>query len=326
MMKLFNIQKVAGLALVLAGFVSGMYAQEKNDAIVIFNQGVELMKANDPKAIETFEKCIALCEQIGDSASDIRSKAVSVVPGLYYKNAYNLLKTEKNIPAAIASSKIALKVAEKYDDPNVVVSAEQLLIQSYTSMASDFITAKNNEKALQAFDSVLMINPEHLPSIYNKALMYRSMSNTEKFTETIDLYLGKLKAAGDESKLEQPNKVARDYFRVAGGKANKANKLAEAVDLLTKASNYGLDNNLCYQFASVYNKQKKFDQAAEYAQKGLDLEPQTTPESKAKYYYELGTAQAGKGDTAAACESLKNAMYGPFIQAAKAQRTNMKCQ
>lgn len=325
-MKLFNIQKVAGLALVLAGFVSGMYAQEKNDAIVIFNQGVELMKANDPKAIETFEKCIALCEQIGDSASDIRSKAVSVVPGLYYKNAYNLLKTEKNIPAAIASSKIALKVAEKYDDPNVVVSAEQLLIQSYTSMASDFITAKNNEKALQAFDSVLMINPEHLPSIYNKALMYRSMSNTEKFTETIDLYLGKLKAAGDESKLEQPNKVARDYFRVAGGKANKANKLAEAVDLLTKASNYGLDNNLCYQFASVYNKQKKFDQAAEYAQKGLDLEPQTTPESKAKYYYELGTAQAGKGDTAAACESLKNAMYGPFIQAAKAQRTNMKCQ
>ncbi|MFO7370015.1 MAG: hypothetical protein R6X09_07090, partial [Bacteroidales bacterium] len=230
MMKLFNIQKLAGLVIVLAGFASGMYAQEKNDAIVIFNQGVELMKANDPKAIETFEKCIALCEQIGDSAADIRSKAVSVVPGLYYKNAYNLLKTDKNIPAAIAASKIALKVAEKYDDPNVVVSAEQLLIQSYTSMASDFITAKDNEKALQAFDSVLMINPEHLPSIYNKALMYRSMSETDKFSETIDLYIGKLKAAGDESKLEQPNKVARDYFRVAGGKANKANNLAEAVD------------------------------------------------------------------------------------------------
>ncbi|MFO7369080.1 MAG: hypothetical protein R6X09_02290, partial [Bacteroidales bacterium] len=294
--------------------------------IVIFNQGVELMKANDPKAIETFEKCIALCDQIGDSAADVKAKAVSVVPDLYYKKAFNLLKTDKNIPAAIAAAKVTLRIAEKYNDPNVIVSAEQLLVQAYTNMASDYINAKDNLNAILEFDSVLMINPEHLPSIYNKALMYRSMSDTEKFTETIDLYLGKLKAAGDESKLEQPNKVARDYFRVAGGKANKANNLAEAVDLLTKASNYGLDNNLCYQFASVYNKQKKFDQAAEYAQKGLDLETQTTPEAKAKYYYELGTAQAGKGDTAAACESLKNAMYGPFLPAAKAQRTNMKCQ
>ncbi len=325
-MKLFNIQKLAGMTIVLASFVSGMYAQEKNDAIIVFNQGVELMKANDPKAIETFEKCIALCDQIGDSAADVKAKAVSVVPDLYYKNAFNLLKTDKNIPAAIAASKVTKKVAEKYDDQTVVVSAEQLLVQAYTNMASDFVTAKDNDKAIQAFDSVLMINPDHLPSIYNKALMYRGMSNTEKFTETIDLYISKLKAAGDESKLEQPNKVARDYFRVAGGKANQANKLAEAVDLLTKASNYGLDNNLCYQFASVYNKQKKFDQAAEYAQKGLDLEPQTAPEAKAKYYYELGTAQAGKGDNAAACETLKNAMYGPFLQAAKAQRTNMKCQ
>ncbi len=325
-MKLFNIQKLAGLAVVLAGFVSGIYAQEKNDAIVIFNQGVELMKANDPKAIETFEKCIALCDQIGDSAADVKAKAVSVVPDLYYKKAFNLLKTDKNIPAAIAASKVTKKVAEKYDDQTVVVSSEQLLVQAYTNMASEYVTAKDNAKAIQAFDSVLMINPEHLPSIYNKALMYRGMGNTEKFTETIDLYIGKLKAAGDETKIEQPNKIARDYFRVAGGKANQANKLSEAVELLTKASLYGLDNNLCYQFASVYNKQKKFDLAAEYAQKGLDLEKSTNPEDKAKYYYEMGTAQAGKGDNAAACETLKNAMYGPFLQAAKAQRTNMKCQ
>jgi tetratricopeptide (TPR) repeat protein len=200
------------------------------------------------------------------------------------------------------------------------------MIQVYTAMASNFVTAKENDKAIQAFDSVLMINPEHLPSLYNKALMYRGLNNTEKFTETIDLYIGKLKATNDEAKVEQANKVARDYFRVAGGKANQANKLTEAVENLTKASTYGLDNNLCYQYASVYNKQKKFDQAAEYAQKGLELEPKDTPEDKAKYYYELGTAQAGKGDNAAACETLKNAMYGPFLQAAKAQRTNMKCQ
>ncbi|MBN2814311.1 MAG: hypothetical protein JXQ80_09555 [Bacteroidales bacterium] len=325
-MKLFNLKKLAGIMLVIAGISSGLLAQEKNDAIAIFNQGVELMKANDPKALETFEKCIVMCEQIGDSAADIKAKAVSVVPDLYYKKAYNLLKNDKNIPAAIAASRATLKVAEKYDDPNVVVSAEQLLIQAYVNMASGYVSAKENAKAIQAFDSVLMIDPSHLTSIYNKALLYKGLSDDAKFAESIDLYIAKMRASGDTSKLPQAQKVARDHFRVAGGKANVANKLADAVELLTKASNYGTDQNLCYQFASVYNKQKKFDKAADYAQQGLELEPGTTPEAKAKYYYELGTAQAGLGKTSEACETLKNAMFGPFLQAAKAQRTNMKCQ
>ena len=63
----------------------------------------------------------------------------------------------------------------------------------------------------------------------------------------------------------------------------------------------------------------------EYAQKGLDLETGDA-EAKAMFYYQLGVAQVGKGDTAAACESFKNAVYGPFAEAAKAQRTNLKCQ
>jgi hypothetical protein len=37
-------------------------------------------------------------------------------------------------------------------------------------------------------------------------------------------------------------------------------------------------------------------------------------------------AQAGKGQTAEACESFKNSMYGPFAEPSKAQRTNLKCK
>jgi tetratricopeptide (TPR) repeat protein len=221
-----------------------------------------------------------------------------VLPDLYYKKAYNLLTVDKNITQSIKVARSTVKVAEKYEDPNVKESAQKLMVQAYTNMASGFATAKDNEKALQAFDSVLMVNPEHLPSIYNKALIYRSLDNTPKFTESIDSYIAKLKASGDTSKLPQANKVARDYFRIAGGKANQANKLADAVNLLNTASKYGVDNNVYYQFASIYNKQKKFEQAADNAQKGLALETGTTPEAKAKYYYELGTAQAGMGKTA----------------------------
>lgn len=326
MMNLVYIRKIAGILLLMAGLALTLNAQDKVEAINLFNQGVEQMKANDPKALETFEKCVAICEQIGDSANDVKSKAISVIPDLHYKKAYNLLMTDKKVNESLLASKTALQVAEKYQDPNVTESIERLMIQSYSTMAQGYVSAKDNEKAIQAFDSILMINPEHAPSLYNKALMYRGLENTAKFTETIDLYLTKVKQAGDSANVEKANKLARDYFRVAGGKANQANKLSEALQHLNQALKYGSDNNVHYQLASVYNKQKKFELAAENAQKGLSLDGTATQEAKAKYYYELGTAQAGLGRTNEACESLGNAMFGPFLQAAKAQRTNLKCQ
>jgi len=319
------IKRITGIVILVAGISLGVFAQEKNDAINLFNQGVEQMKANNPMALESFEKCVAMCEQIGDSAADIKTKAINVIPGLYFKNASNLLTAEKNVNGALAAAKTTLAVAEKYNDSDVIENTERLMIQAYTTMASGFIASKQNEKAIQAFDSVLAINPNHTPSLYNKALMYRSLDNAPQFEETIDLYISKLKESGDTSKLPQVNKVARDYFRIAGGKANQANKLTDAISSLNTALKYGTDNNVHYQLASVYNKQKKFGPAAENAQKGMDLDSEATAEGKAKYYYELGTALAGMGKNNEACESLKNAMYGPFLQAAKAQRTNMKC-
>ena len=50
------------------------------------------------------------------------------------------------------------------------------------------------------------------------------------------------------------------------------------------------------------------------------------PEAKAKFYFQLALAQAGKGETAEACETFKNAMFGQFAEPSKAQRTILKCK
>ena len=75
----------------------------------------------------------------------------------------------------------------------------------------------------------------------------------------------------------------------------------------------------------MYNKQKNFDSGAEYATKGLALETGDA-EAKAKFYFQLALAQAGKEQTADACLSFKNAMYGAFAEPSKVQRKNLKCQ
>jgi len=125
--------------------------------------------------------------------------------------------------------------------------------------------------------------------------------------------------------MKQASTMALEYFRAAGSQANQANNLDEALSLLNKAAKYGDDKDLFYYFADVYNKQKNFDSGAEYARKGLAMET-GAPEAKAKFYFQLGLAQAGKGQNAEACASFKNSMFGAFAAPSKAQRTNLKCQ
>jgi len=318
-------KKMAGVILVIACLHVNLLAQEKNEAIKAFNESVELMKADPVSAIGAFENCIRICEQVGDSANDVKEKAIKVLPDLYYQKASDLLLMDKKINESIQASKVALKVANKYDSPKTVENIQKIMIQAYSAMGSAYFSNNETDKAIQAFDSALAINPDHQASIYNKAMIYRKLNNTAKFGETIDLYISKLSPDNDAAKIAQANKVALDYYRVAGGKANQSNKLAEALDLLNTSLKYGTDKDVYYHFASIYNKQKKFTVGAENAQKGLDLET-GTPEAKAKFYYELAVAQVGKGETANACETFKNSMYGPFLEASKAQRTNLKCK
>ncbi|HJZ40420.1 MAG TPA: hypothetical protein VJ203_08655 [Bacteroidales bacterium] len=324
-MDTISIKKITGLVVIFAGLSMGLMAQEKNNAINAFNESVELMKSGEGDVIQSFENCIKICEQVGDSAEDIRLKAIQVLPGLYYQEAYALLTSDKNIEASLNASKKTMEVAEKYGNSRIKDNTHKIMIQAYSSMASTYFAAKDYDKALLAFDSVLMINPEHLTSIYNKALIYRGQNNNQKFSETIDLYIEDLNALGDTTKVKQANDLALDYFRIAGAKAHQANNLGEALELLNTSAKYGNDKNVFYHFAGIYNKQKKYTQAAENAQKGLELE-KGSAEEKAKFYFELGQAHAGKGETANACEVLKNSMYGPFLQPSKALRTNLKCQ
>jgi len=323
-MNLVAIKRVTGLLLIFAGLHLSLFAQDKNSAIKAFNESVDLMKTDPVSAIESFENCIKVCEQVGDSANDIKAKAVKVLPDLYYQKASDLLLVDKKISESIGASKKAIEIANKYDDTAVVANTNKIMIQAYSAMGSTLAPTDAN-KAIMAYDSALAINPHHQASLYNKALIYRKMNNAEKFGQTIDQYIDELKPDEEEQKIAQANKLALDFYKTAGGKANQANKTADALSMLNTSLKYGTDKTVYYYFADIYNKQKKYSDAAINAQKGLDMETGDS-DAKAKYYFQLGLAQKGKGDKAAACETFSNALFGQFAAAAKAEKTNLQCK
>ena len=316
---------IAGMIVVSALFGVSLSAQDRNEVITVYNEGAKAMQTDVPAAIAAFEKVITLSDQVGETADDLKQKAVQVLPGLYYKLAATAYNEKKPTEEIIQAAKTAYAMADKFGSAAHKENSNKILVNGYYRMATDFFSANDFDNALLAFDSVLTLNPDHIASIYNKALIFKNQDDAAAFEENIDLFLGKLVPEKDDEKAVTAKGVALEYFRAAGSKASAANKLDEALGLLNKAAKYGDDKTLFYFFADVYNKQNNFKSGAEYAQKGLDLETGDA-EAKAMFYYQLAVAQAGKGETSAACASFRNALYGPFAEAAKAQRTNLKCE
>jgi tetratricopeptide (TPR) repeat protein len=324
-MEMKIMRKIAGVIILSIITGANLSGQTRNDVINVYNEGAKAMQTDVKTSIEAFEKVVVLSDQVGETASDLKQKAVQVLPGLYVKVASNTLSEKKPSQETIKAAKNAMVASEKYGSAVNKENAAKILTQGYYNLGAEFFSNKEYEKALLAFDSLLVINPGYLNAIYNKALISRIRNNSTAFEENIDLYLEKVKSNNDSVKVRQASKLALEYFRASGSRSNQANKLDEAIAMLNKSAKYGDDKDLFYYFADVYNKQKKFDSGIEYAQKGLALETGAA-EAKAKFYFQLAMAQAGKGQTTEACDSFKNAIYGVFAEPSKVQRTNLKCK
>lgn len=316
-----NLKRLTGILVITSIFVGGLQAQSRNEAVEAYNQGVGLMKTDVPGAISSFEKSIQISDQVGDSAADLKQKAVAVLPDLYYQLAYKSY-TDKNIPGAISASKATISVAEKYQNDKTKERGVTLLTQLYMSQGSTFFKANENDKAIAAFDSALLVNPGYTKALLNKAQVYAKMENDALFTENIDKFIEQ--SSSDQAQVDQAKKFALSYFKADGSKANVAKKYDEALGYLNQSTKYGEDKDVYYQMAKAYNGLKNYDDAIANAEKGLALETGDAA-AKAKFYYEMAVAQAAKNDKENACANFKNASYGQFAAASKAQITNLKC-
>jgi tetratricopeptide (TPR) repeat protein len=324
-MELRNSIKAICFFIVFVIATATIKAQGRNDVIKAYNEGAGAVQTDPHAAIKAFENVVTLSKQVGDSAADLRQKAVKVLPSLYYNVASDAFTAKKPASEVILAAKKAVAASEKYENPTTKQNSNSLLIKAYNNLAGEYFSKDDFKNALASFDSVLMINPDYASTIYNKALIYMKQADTDNFERTIDLYISKMKPGTDDAKIKQASTIALGYFRASGAKADQAEKLDEALGFLNKASKYGDDKDLFYYFAEVYNKQKAYDKGLEYAQKGLTLET-GTPEAKAKFYFQTALAQEGKGLTAEACESFKNASSGVFAAPSKVKRANLKCK
>ena len=277
--------------------------QTKKEAADAYNLGVAAQTNNNlDSAIIYFTNSIALATKVGDDASDVLNAATAQLPGIYYKKAVAAYKA-KNYEDAISLGKLTIKVAEQYKNESKISGGEKILVLSYNSIGNSLSGKNDFQNAVKYYDSALLIDPFNVKASFNKAICYSKLDDQDKFVMAVDSTIAKAK--GDTSLIGKCKILAFDFFLKKGESYNLAGKLTDALQEFTLALNYKSDKNLMYQFADVYNKQKKYDEAITSAQKGLDLETGDA-NAKAKFYYEIALAQVGKGDKDNACDSFKN--------------------
>lgn len=305
-----------------------LFAQDKQyteaDAALYFNQSIELMKIDLPLAIEKLDSCLLICNVLGDSALEIRAKAEPFICDLNLRYAGDLFYNQKLREKAVVAARYTLSLCEKYNNEEIGNRTKKLLGQIYSSLGSGYFSEKAYDKAVVAFDSAYYFDSGLYTMLLNKAIAYRALKNLNAFIENIDKFIVFAAQENDSAQVKKAQKMAIEFLRAEGSRANAQNKAKEAEGLLIKALSYGEDKDVYYYLADVSTKLKKYKDAIDYAQKGLGMETGSA-EDKAKYHYVLGTAYLALGKKDDACAAFKNAAFGKFAQAAKAQITNNKC-
>ncbi len=126
--------------------------------------------------------------------------------------------------------------------------------------------------------------------------------------------------SSDEQLKAKAKLAAGKYFLKVCGDAIQEENYSIATMMADRSIQYNKeDPTAFYYLALASNAQANWVNAQKAAMKAISFEQ----EDQSNYYFELGRAYEGQGDTEKACEAYSNVTEGPNTEAAKYQRNQV---
>lgn len=325
-MKVF---KISLLALVLGLTATSIHAQDRTQAVQLYNAGLEEAQSNNyDAAISSFEQVVTMANQLGPEGEDLKQNAESQIPKMYFAKArtsYQQFQQSKDLAdleKAINDFREVISVSEEYGDTRYAPSAQGAIPQLYYSKSVILYSQNEIAAADEAVDRALNLNSNYAAAYYQKAKIFKKINDTnedgiidQNIEGMLEWYDRAIQVGDATNKMNISNKArdaAHDELLAVGSKAITNGEVNTAVETLNKALDYNSNSaDVHYRLAEAYNKNSNAQQAIDHANRALEYENGGRTD-KAKIYFELGFAYQTLGNKSNACDAFSNALYGSF--------------
>jgi tetratricopeptide (TPR) repeat protein len=313
------------LAFTLLAIVT-VRSQTKDEAGLAYNAVLEQAKTDVPGAILKMQDVVKMCTTVGAEADDLKKKAQGILPKWQYNVSNNLLKDKKNDEAQAAYEK-TIEFAVVAGDNEIKDKAENQLAKIYALKGNMAMKEDKMDDAIAFFDKSLQLDTESGKVLYAKGQAYKKKGDFAKMQENLEKAIEIATKSNDTALLNTAKKSLVQNLMQNGKALYQKKAYAEAIAQLNVTLKYDDKNKEAfYLIAVASNNLKKFDDAIDFANKGLLLE-ETTNEKMARFYYEIAKAFEGKQDATNACANYKKAAFGTYAQSANYQmKTVLKCK
>ena len=315
--------KLAAFTIIMV-FSVNSFAQTKDEAVNAYNRAVTLVSSDPQQAVNAMREAAEIASK-ADDADTIQQMAEQQIPVLQYNYATALYK-DKKIDEAIEGYIQAHDFAVQYNDNSTAEKTNELLPKLYLSKGINEYKAGQFEEAVKSYTQAIELDSSVARAWLNMGLAYKKLDKAPEMKQAMDKAIEVGTSTNDEKTVEAARKTMGDDLLMSANSSFKSNNLQATANKLEEAISYN-DNNpeIFYLYAVTLNKLSKFDEALAQTQKGLSVE-QDDAEKKARFYFEMGNAQMGKGDNTAACDSYKKAAVGKLAESANYQiKTVLKC-
>jgi len=305
-------------------FGANVFAQTMDEAGEKYNEGNEKYSAKAyADAVVSFEEALNICNTVGAEADGLKGNVEKQLNNAYYKNALSLYK-KKKFDNAIEQMQKSADLAETLGDKSKKSKSMSYISKIHTTKGQTLVKSGKVDEAISEFDIALGINPKAYKTYLGKALAYKEKGDIKLMLENVDKTIeygeGKEKAAKYVAKAK---KLASSTLFNAGSSELAKEHGVKAAEHFNASMKYAAGTADTYYYIAVaYNKAKQYAKAIESANKALELKEG----DKSDIYFEIGQAEEGNGNNAAACSAYKKVTGGNFSETAKYQITTvLKC-
>jgi tetratricopeptide (TPR) repeat protein len=246
-----------------AGLVS---AQDMAKATETAQNANEALVAKDyAKALEGFKEALTLAQACGEEGEELVGTCKSVIPSIVLTIAKNAIKDAK-YDEGIAQLDEAIKVAEEYENDDVIGEAATLIPQVKKQKALALYNDKDFAAAAEAYKDILSADPEDGASALRLALALTNLDDK-------DGAIAAFKQAAEHGQAANANKQLANIYLKDAQQLLKDKKYKEAMAACEESNTFSESANAYKLLASAAAQLKDNSKAISSYEKYLELSP-----------------------------------------------------